>query len=589
MKIHDLVQGSPEWHAYRAEHDNASDAPAMLGCSPHMSRAQLLHQKHTGLRPEPTAEQERIYADGHSYEAQARPLAELIIGESLYPVVGSEGSLSASFDGITMGEDIVFEHKSLNEALRACMPVNDGVTIPEGVVLPKMYRVQNEQQLAVSAGRRVLFMASKWNGDQLVEERHCWYDPDPALREEIRLGWVQFHRDLEAYEPPAAAGAVVVAKATTALPAVSVSVSGSIVVKDNFRSFEAALRDFIDNRLIREPSTDQDFADLGLQIDALKKAESALDAAEAQMLSQVEAVDTAKRTKDMLLQLARENRLMAEKLLEAKKIAIRGEIVAGGMAAFAEHLRSMNCAYLPRITADFAGAIKGKRTLASLRDACDTELARVKIEANGHYQRITQNLKTLSEVSDVAFLFSDVGALALKQPDDLALVIRTRIADHRAQEEKRLQAERERIRVEEEMRAQQRVEAARIDEQRRQANELARANEAKAAAAPPPAPIEAPAPTGILDRGESPAGKALVKAMAPPPAPKRDEPATLNLGAIGERLEFTVNAALMAKFGFDGAPGPRGSKLFTESQFYSLCNRLLEHVARVRDEATASA
>ena len=31
MQITGLIQGSAEWHAHRANHFNASDAPAMLG------------------------------------------------------------------------------------------------------------------------------------------------------------------------------------------------------------------------------------------------------------------------------------------------------------------------------------------------------------------------------------------------------------------------------------------------------------------------------------------------------------------------------------------------------------------------------
>ena len=44
MKIIQLVQGSPEWLAHRARPDvlNASDAPAMMGCSPYKPRAELL-------------------------------------------------------------------------------------------------------------------------------------------------------------------------------------------------------------------------------------------------------------------------------------------------------------------------------------------------------------------------------------------------------------------------------------------------------------------------------------------------------------------------------------------------------------------
>ena len=47
---------------------------------------------------------------------------------------------------------------------------------------------------------------------------------------------------------------------------------------------------------------------------------------------------------------------------------------------------------LPAIAADFAGAMKGKRNLASIRDAVDSELARVKIEANAVAELIDANL-----------------------------------------------------------------------------------------------------------------------------------------------------------------------------------------------------
>ena len=78
----------------------------------------------------------------------------------------------------------------------------------------------------------------------------------------------------------------------------SVPISGSIAVKDNFRTFETALRDFLESCLIPERETDQDFADLDLQIKTLKKAEEALNSAEAMMLAQIQSVDEVKRKKD---------------------------------------------------------------------------------------------------------------------------------------------------------------------------------------------------------------------------------------------------------------------------------------------------
>ena len=83
MKTVNLVQGTPEWHAHRAQHLNASDAPAMMGCSPYKTRAQLIREVTTGITPEVDAATQRRFDDGHRFEELARPLAEAIIGEEL--------------------------------------------------------------------------------------------------------------------------------------------------------------------------------------------------------------------------------------------------------------------------------------------------------------------------------------------------------------------------------------------------------------------------------------------------------------------------------------------------------------------------
>ncbi len=48
MEILDVKQGSPEWLALRVNYFTASEAPAMMGDNPFLSRDQLLHQKKTG-------------------------------------------------------------------------------------------------------------------------------------------------------------------------------------------------------------------------------------------------------------------------------------------------------------------------------------------------------------------------------------------------------------------------------------------------------------------------------------------------------------------------------------------------------------
>ena len=105
FEILTLAQGSAAWHQHRATALNASDAPAMLGISPYKSRAELVRERATGIGPEVTPEQQRIFDRGHRIEALARPQAEAVIGEDLSPCVGTSGKFSASFDGITFTGD----------------------------------------------------------------------------------------------------------------------------------------------------------------------------------------------------------------------------------------------------------------------------------------------------------------------------------------------------------------------------------------------------------------------------------------------------------------------------------------------------
>ena len=123
MTVHDVQQGSPEWHALRAQHFCASEAAAMMGVSPYMTRSELLRQKATGIIPEVDAATQRRFDDGHATEAAFRPVVERIIGEDLYPVVGTLEytglPLLASFDGLTMDWQTGYEHKRINNDLRA--------------------------------------------------------------------------------------------------------------------------------------------------------------------------------------------------------------------------------------------------------------------------------------------------------------------------------------------------------------------------------------------------------------------------------------------------------------------------------------
>lgn len=594
MQVHHLTQGSPEWHAYRRNHFNASDAPAMLGCSPYKTRDQLIAELATGVTEEVDAATQRRFDDGHRFETLARPLAEQIIGEELAPLVGSEGKYSASFDGLTLMEDTAFEHKTLNKDLRAVMV--DGCT---GDQLPKLYRVQMEQQCMVAGATRVLFMASKWEGDELAEARHCWYTPDAELRAEIIAGWAQLEKDVAAYVAPNVTPQKVVAEAVTALPTVFAQVTGSIALKDNLPEYEVALRDFIDHRLITKPESDQDFANLDLQIKALKGAEAALDASEEQALSQAEMLSAFKRQKDMLHKLTRDTRLAAEKLLDARKEQIKLEQVQRGQKEFAAHIASLNTRlgkpYMPTVPNDFPGAIKNKRTVDSLRDAVNTELARAKIAANEIADRIQVNLTTLREMaSSHTLLFADTPTIVLKATDDLTTLVKARIAEHEATEARRLEAERERIRKE---------EADRADREARE--KLAAEESAAQAAITQAAKAETLHPAVAADLGtlvreqhaEAVAGldaqqvigtaqrMAAVAPAAPAAPAARTGVPTLRIGTIKERLgHMTVTAEDLRALGFEPAGRERAAPLYHDEDFPAICDAIAKQAMAAKAE-----
>ncbi|NII73213.1 putative phage-type endonuclease [Dyella sp. SG562] len=432
MKILDLVQGSPEWHAHRATHFNASDAPAMLGASPYKSRAQLIREATTGVSAEIDEATQRRFDDGHRYEALARPLAEEIVGEELFPCVGEDGKFSASFDGLTMLGDIAFEHKTLNDALRAAMPATG---LSSDVALPEMFRIQMEHQCLVSGAGRVLFMASKWNGNELVEERHCWYVPDQALRSRIIAGWAQFEADVAAYQPDEAPAIVVTGRAPDQLPALRVEVTGMVTASNLAEFKENALA--VLGAINRDLQTDEDFADADKTVKWCKDVEERLELTKEQVLSQTADIAAVFRTMDEVAEETRRVRLDLDRLVKAEKERRRGEIVAEAAASVRAHYEAINASMgehaIPiwaSLSAHIGEAIKGKKTIASIREAANGRAATIKIEASQQADRVRANVAVLADYPDHAHLFADrVTLCATKTVEDLRNLVAARIAE----------------------------------------------------------------------------------------------------------------------------------------------------------------
>jgi hypothetical protein len=172
---------------------------------------------------------------------------------------------------------------------------------------------------------------------------------------------------------------------------------------------------------------------------------------------------------DRISKHARETRLKVDKLVKAQELLVKTNIKQKAEQALTDHVAAINKTLgkvtLPAVTADFAGAMKNKRTIASLQDAVDTELARAKIEASQAADGIRLNLESLRTLAtEHAFLFVDAQQLVMKANDDLVALIKVRIAEHQKAEEAKAEAQREQIRKEELKRIEDEAKAKQVVE-----------------------------------------------------------------------------------------------------------------------------
>lgn len=550
--LQNITQGSRDWLAIRAKHHTASEAPAMMGASRYQTRDQLLHQKHTGITQEVDGHTQALFDRGHATEAAARILLEQEIGEDLYPVTALDdaGRLLASFDGISLMGDTGFEHKLWSERLAGQVRAGD---------LEPHYYWQLEQQILVGGLEKVIFVTSDGTRDKWAQ---MTYRPVAGRAEALLAGWAQFDADLAVYAPPAPKAAPVVGRAPEHLPALRIEVSGAVTAS-NLAEFKATALAAIAG-VNRTLSTDADFADAEASVKWCSEVESRLAAAKRHALSQTVDVDTLFRTMDDIAAEARRVRLELDKLVKQRKEVLRGEIVAGGVAALRKHIDSLNqslgCNYVPMVSADFGGAIKGKRSLESMQGAVNDELARAKIESSEVAARIQVNLRTLHDAPGVHLaLFPDVASIVLKDCDDFAALVQARMAQHQAAEQRRMDAERERIRAEQAA-AQQQAAAA-----------IAQA------AAPAPAPAQEQAPVRVCAQSQAEAAPVQV-----------DDDGRINLSSINLYLApIKLDAAGLSALGFEPVEVVKASKLYRVSSLMAIRAALIEHLAHMHEMEAA--
>lgn len=454
MKILPVHQHTPAWYAARAKYyRTASRAPIIMGTSLYgVTRNDLMAEIKTGISREVDTQTQALFDAGHAAEESARKIVEHYLKAPLLPLtcLTDDEYLLASFDGICEDLRVWWEHKIWNEKLAAQVRAKQ---------LDPYHYWQLEHQAIVCNLDYVIFMCSDGTKERAA---YFKYIPVPGRREQLLAGWQQFDIDLAAYRHVEVIPATVAAP-VMALPTLFVQARGE-VTNTNMPDFKAQITKFI-GALNMTPVTDQEFADSKEIAKKLRELAVKIKERKTDMLAQTATIGEIATEIDHLAEVVNTSALQLEKAVEREENSRKLRVVTEGQTKLAEHITKLNirlgAPYMPIITADFGGAIKGKRLITAMEDAIATLLANQKIEANAVADRIEINLNCLRETAkDHAFLFADTAQIVLKANDDFAALVKLRISEHQAGEEKRLEAEREKIRREEQERAEQRVKDA---------------------------------------------------------------------------------------------------------------------------------
>lgn len=260
------------------------------------------------------------------------------------------------------------------------------------------------------------------------------------------------------------------------------------VVKSNLPEFTKWLRGIVSG-INLEPKTDEEFGEAETSARNLKKIESGLVAVKQDALTQAESLHALLSGIDEVNEEARQARLKLERVIKDKKEEIRADILK-------EAVESVLSVSKQGVAAEIEAAMKGKRTIDSLREAATSKVNAINEKVNAAREIIGK------AKSENAGLVPDAERLELMSVEALTIEIERR--------KERIEAEEARKKAEEEARkareeAQAAIAKAKADEDARKAEELQKAEEARKAeeASKAEEPAEAEEPEQSEDESEA--------------------------------------------------------------------------------------
>lgn len=585
MRTIKLTPNTPEWLAHRCTTWNASDAPAALSCSPYKSRKDLIAELASGITPDVDGHTQRRFDLGHVFEELARPHAAEFLGEDLFVVVGVADEilpgmtrpLGASLDGITVMEDINWEHKSLNAEIRAAIAAGG-----RGKDIPLVYRVQMEQQLMVSGAEKCLFTASEWirsaedHSEWLLDEiHHIWYFPDQALRAQIVEAWKLVEADVAAFDPAKHAPVPKLSgTARAALPALLIDARGEIAASnlDDLKAIAVANINSINTTL----ETDQQFADAESDAKWLRDVSKAMKAGLEHVRAGMKSVDEVMSTLESLDKMAATKALDLEKRVKSEKDARKMALVMETKDSYSTFLdglnQSLGADYIP-YAYDFAPHIKGLKTLDSMRGQLSAALAEQMAKARALSENFRANwevVKPSHGYVDWVSLFSDFNALGSKPPSEFQEIAAGRIAKWKEQQATAI-AEAKALQD-----AQDVIAQAATSEPIHIIQDAEPVVGGAVALAQYHRTLEFPASVLTAEPAPSATAIALVQEGLSTLEPEIDADATITLGQLNALMApVKFDAAGLEQLGFTPVATVKGAKLYRKSNVRSICRAVI--------------
>jgi len=402
METFNLVQGTEEWLAFRAENCPASEYPAVCNKSKFTSRTDLMMQRKYNIQPVFSDFMKEKMREGHRAEAAFLKVLENITGDSFYPVTGRlEGTkLTASFDGLNMDNSVGYEHKLYNKTLLAA--IHAALANRDQEAIPETYRLQLDQQLLVSRADFIYFCCSDGTEENSVIFK---YYPDPDRLAAIAPAWEQYLKDEAAYMPEDVLE--VVQSEVKGFPVVKYEVKNTSVVSNIDLCLEQ-IRKRAAVEIDRPLETDQDYADKEQINKAVKKARADMKAlvsdVKAEFSSLAEFESSAAEIDKTLqkMQSSGEKQVKAAKD-EKKDLIIRAALL--DLTEYASEVSSeLDCNVVDHVDIpDFYGAIKNKKTLASIQNAVDSLVAEMKIIYQKAAVKLSQRENIKHAIDDIRF------------------------------------------------------------------------------------------------------------------------------------------------------------------------------------------